>query len=267
MSEARALKVGLLGMPDNRRTPQLIAALAQEGVRLDFVVYWQPSFQDQRKRTLRKLRNDGLIATVQRIAEVLARRLHPVAPAAPAVDSGEAAAPRAYFVPGHNSDECRAALEAEAVDILLLATDAIIRRKILSVPRVATLNAHPAWLPRYRGLGSPVYQLLDGYLPAVSVHQVDEGVDTGAIFVRRSFDFDPAEGMDALDARTEQFKAHLLAEVVRRLEQGDRATLDTFLEPSRMTRGVSPRARARLNRLLRSDGLKLRPPEADFPDG
>ncbi len=98
------------------------------------------------------------------------------------------------------------------------------------------------------------------------MHQVDEGVDTGAIFIRQSYGFDLSGGVAALDASLMPQQARLLAEVVRRLEQGERATIDTFLEPSTMTRGVSSRLRAVLDRRLRSGQIQLRPPEADYPD-
>jgi folate-dependent phosphoribosylglycinamide formyltransferase PurN len=150
-------------------------------------------------------------------------------------------------------------LLCEAVDILLLATDAIIRSPVLRIPRLATLNAHPGWVPQFRGLGSNYFEMQEGYLPAVSVHQVDEGVDTGPLIVRRHVAVEPGEGLDAVDRRVERVQCELFVEVIRRLEAGTVRYVDTFLEPSNMTQGMSLRRRARLDAALRAGEVRLRP--------
>jgi hypothetical protein len=182
------LVVGVLGMPDNEATVRLLDHLDRDA-HVDFVVYWRPAPRDQWRRLVRKVRADGVGPALQRVAYALLRSR----------GRGDDAAVRArppwreYAVPGHNSPQCRAALVREGVDVLVLSTDAIIGSRILEVPRVMTLTGHPGWIPQYRGLGANLFQMEAGRLPAVSVHAVNEGIDTGRCScARRSRSTPPA---------------------------------------------------------------------------
>ncbi|HRQ15309.1 MAG TPA: formyltransferase family protein, partial [Promineifilum sp.] len=52
---------------------------------------------------------------------------------------------------------------------------------LLSVPRHSFLNIHPSLLPAYRGPVPVFWQLRDGAETGVTVHYMDEGLDTGDI--------------------------------------------------------------------------------------
>jgi methionyl-tRNA formyltransferase len=69
--------------------------------------------------------------------------------------------------------------------------DRILRPPLLTHPRLGILNFHPAPLPEYKGLGGYNLAILNGLGQwAVSVHYVDEGIDTGPIVAVRPFDID-----------------------------------------------------------------------------
>jgi hypothetical protein len=247
------LVVGVLGMPDNEATVRLLDHLAREA-HVDFVVYWQPGPRDQWRRLVRKVRADGIGAALQRVVYALvgSRRR----------GRGGAAVRgrppwREYAVPGHNSAACREALVREGVDVLVLSTDAIIGSSILEVPRVMTLNGHPGWIPQYRGLGANLFQMEAGRLPAVSVHAVNEGIDTGPLLVRETVAVDPAGGLPGIEQAVERRRLELLAETIRRAQRDELRFIDTFCEPSGMTRGMSRRRRNRLDARLRSGRLRL----------
>ena len=246
------LVVGVLGMPDNEATVRLLDHLDRDA-HVDFVVYWRPAPRDQWRRLVRKVRADGVGAALQRVAYALLRSRGRGADAA-----GRARPPwREYAVPGHNSPQCRDALARERVDVLVLSTDAIIGSRILEVPRVMTLNGHPGWIPQYRGLGANLFQMEAGRLPAVSVHAVNEGIDTGPLLVRETVAVDPAGGLPGIEQAVERRRLELLAETIRRAERGELRFIDTFGEPSGMTRGMSRRRRNRLDARLRSGRLQL----------
>jgi folate-dependent phosphoribosylglycinamide formyltransferase PurN len=164
---------------------------------------------------------------------------------------------REYYTRDHNSPECRRVLEEEGVDVLVLSTDAIISHRILRIPRVVTLNVHPGWIPQYRGLGSNMFQMEQGKLPAVSVHAVDEGIDTGPLIVREWVRVDPRIGLTRIEDEVDKRGHQLLAEVIRQAEKGAVRYTDTFDEPSGMTRGMSARKRKRLDARLREGSLAL----------
>jgi folate-dependent phosphoribosylglycinamide formyltransferase PurN len=248
-------RIGLLGMPDNISTQRLLQQLAEYEVRVNFVVYWKPSLLDLLKRLYRKTKSDGILAATQRILFALA-----AGKVAKKNNLSDLNGWRQYFVSHHNSSECHEILKNENTDVIILATDAIIVPSILAIPRVATLNAHPAWLPRFRGLGSMASQMYAGYLPAVSVHQVNESIDTGPVFVRECFDFERKEGIQALeDSTLPSVQARLLAKTIRMFYNGCAKPIDTFAEPSRLFRGISPGLRKTLDKRLRSGRVKLAP--------
>ena len=248
------LTIGVLGMPDNETTPKLLKHLANNNISVDFVIYWKPSMKDQYKRFIRKLRFSGIFPTIQRISYALlgskiTRQKQ---------DKGRKIY-KEYFVSNHTSLECQNILKEEMVDILILATDVIITHEILRIPRLATLNAHPGWIPQFRGLGSLAYQLAKGNFPAVSIHKVDEGVDTGPLILRECLKVDPKNGLSFIEAELDLLRYRLLSKVVRMFERGEVQYIDTFEEPSNVTRGMPLKYRKALDRRLKSGKLKLNP--------
>lgn len=253
MSPEERFVIGILGMPDNEATQRLVASLTREsGLRIDFVVYWQPSSRYQWRRFVRKLRRDGPAAALGRIVFAVRARL-----GSRAERTGESVAHRVHYVPSHNSPECERVLRDEGVDVLVLSTDAIIRSRILAIPRVATLNAHPGWIPRHRGVGSNLRHLERGEWPAVSVHAVDEGVDTGPLIVRERVEVDASRGLDEVEEHVERRRRHLLGAVIKEAQNGGFRYIDTFCEPSNLVRAMSARQRRQLDELLRSGRLML----------
>jgi folate-dependent phosphoribosylglycinamide formyltransferase PurN len=250
------LVIGVLGMPDNEATARLLAHLAEAGSCVDFVVYWHPSPRDQLQRLVRKVKAEGVRPAVQRVCYAL--RSAPRWSIGPGAAAPDMQPPwREHHVRSHNSPECRRILEQEAVDVLALSTDAIVGSRILAVPRVMTVNAHPGWIPRYRGLGSNLFQMEQGNLPAVSVHAVNEGIDTGPLIVREKVKVDPKSGLTAIEDAVERRRLELLAEVLGRAQRGELSYVDTFCEPSGMTRGMSARRRRRLDARLRAGAREL----------
>lgn len=247
----RQLVVGVLGMPDNVNTARLLEKFDRApDVAIDFVIYWKPNLRQQWKRVLRKLKTSGLRATVQRIGYALGWSR---ASRAERTGGRPLRKPiREYYVPDHNSRECREIVKQEKADLLLLATDAIIRSPILKAPRLGVLNAHPGWIPQFRGLASLCRQLEAGFKPSASLHLADEGVDTGPVILRREFEFDWTLGLHHVLEEMVHRRQELLVEGVRLFQAGKVDLIDTFIEPSNMLRGVSLRRVRALDRRLRS---------------
>jgi methionyl-tRNA formyltransferase len=61
----------------------------------------------------------------------------------------------------------------------------ILPPAVFQLPRLGTINIHPGWLPRYRGAAPDLWAIRNGDREVgVTVHRVDEGVDTGPILAR-----------------------------------------------------------------------------------
>ncbi|MBX5440555.1 MAG: phosphoribosylglycinamide formyltransferase [Solirubrobacteraceae bacterium] len=83
------------------------------------------------------------------------------------------------------------------------------------------LNVHPALLPAFPGLDA-IGQALDYGVKVfgVTVHLVDEGVDTGPIVLQAAVELPDATGRDEVLAALRPLEHRLLPEAVRRIAAG-----------------------------------------------
>ncbi|MEU8890769.1 formyl transferase [Streptomyces sp. NPDC048442] len=72
----------------------------------------------------------------------------------------------------------------------------IFRDEVLSLPRLGILNVHPGELPRYAGLFSPFWSLLEGRESiGCTVHWIDRGIDTGPVIGFGRLPVDPGRSL------------------------------------------------------------------------
>jgi len=86
-------------------------------------------------------------------------------------------------VPSVNSRECRQALKSAAPDVVMVVGTRIISKPTLSCIDAPFINYHPGLTPKYRGMNGAYWTLSssDAESLAITMHLVDEGVDTGDI--------------------------------------------------------------------------------------
>lgn len=77
----------------------------------------------------------------------------------------------------------------------------IFRSAEIARARFGIVNLHLAPLPEYRGRFSATHAILNGSEYGVTLHYVDEGIDTGPIIAERRFPILPAETALSLRAR------------------------------------------------------------------
>jgi methionyl-tRNA formyltransferase len=90
---------------------------------------------------------------------------------------------------------CRAALAMLNPKVVLVIGTRIIGKETLAAIRAPVINSHAGWNPAYRGQAGGYWALASGdpEHAGVTVHLVDEGVDTGAILYRETFSAAPAD--------------------------------------------------------------------------
>lgn len=68
----------------------------------------------------------------------------------------------------------------------------VLKKEIFSLAQNTAINVHPSLLPKYRGL-SPQHQVLihGEKESAVTIHIIEEGIDTGNIVIQQKFDIKP----------------------------------------------------------------------------
>ena len=83
------------------------------------------------------------------------------------------------------------------------------------------INVHPSLLPAFPGVRPLAAAIAYGAkVTGVTVHFVDEGVDTGAIIFQRAVEVGDATDPDALLERLRPLEHELLPEAVRRIAAG-----------------------------------------------
>lgn len=114
------------------------------------------------------------------------------------------------------------ALAAIPFDVLLsVYYDRIIGKRVLELARVASINLHAALLPDYRGRFTFLYAILNGEAEyGVTLHLIDEGVDTGAIIAKRSFPITAAATAQSLYDQTAEEAIVLFQETLPSIIDG-----------------------------------------------
>jgi phosphoribosylglycinamide formyltransferase-1 len=90
----------------------------------------------------------------------------------------------------------------------------------------AIVNVHPALLPAFAGVNAIEQALAYGVkVGGVTVHFVDEGVDSGPIILQRSFELPYPRDITAVEQQVHQIEHELLPQAVRLIAQG-RVSID-----------------------------------------
>jgi methionyl-tRNA formyltransferase len=109
-----------------------------------------------------------------------------------------------------HSPECLAQVRALNPDLGIVFACYRLHRTLFEIPRLGTLNLHLGRAPEFRGSSPGFYELLAGVPEVgVTVHRVDDGLDSGPILLQRSFPLDIAPPGDPV-----QYLAQLQREVL-----------------------------------------------------
>jgi methionyl-tRNA formyltransferase len=79
--------------------------------------------------------------------------------------------------------------------IVVVAYGQILPKSVLEIPRYGCINVHASLLPRYRGAAPINKAVVDGeQVTGVTTMQMDVGLDTGDILVKRATEIGPDGG-------------------------------------------------------------------------
>jgi methionyl-tRNA formyltransferase len=151
---------------------------------------------------------------------------------------------RFVCIPDSNRDECRRTLQAWRVDLMILAGTPIIRKPLLEVPRLGTINARQGVLPRFRGMNVIEWAILEGCAPTITVHFVDVGVDTGQIIATEPVPILPGDTLDVVRRRASVQQSDLLARTAHAAMAGPLPPRPQCPEEGRQYFAMHPQLRA-----------------------
>ncbi len=120
------------------------------------------------------------------------------------------------------SAEAQQALAVYAADVMVVAAyGLILPSAALQLPRLGCLNIHASLLPRWRGAAPIQRAILAGdENTGITIMQMDEGLDTGAMLLKKSCPITAQDTTQTLHDKLAQLGAIAIVEALNLLQQG-----------------------------------------------
>jgi len=119
-----------------------------------------------------------------------------------------------------NSDEFLSRIEKYGVDLFVsMSFNQIFREKTYSYPLLKTINCHAGKLPFYRGRNILNWALINDEKEfGITVHYVDEGIDTGDIILQKCYPITDEDDYSTLLEKAYIGCADVLYEAVKQIQ-------------------------------------------------
>jgi len=206
--------------------------LLDHSIEIDTVFVEKATLQKSFQRTCNKLSRDGFVSTFKRMLSVIynvafKKNVDPLKHNINTIKSPKHIRIRSF-------NEIALILPRDSFDIFIASTDSFLKRKVFSIPKYGTLNAHPAKSPGFRGLNSAKRMLEATGNRCITLHLIDEGVDTGPIVLYHEIqDIDRFKSAKASEELYALHQAAAFADGINLLlQKGHWDFIDTFKEVS-----------------------------------
>ena len=122
-----------------------------------------------------------------------------------------------------NSDEFIKRAEEYDCDLFVsMSFNQIFRKKIINTPKIGVINCHAGKLPAYRGRNVLNWVLINDESEfGITVHFIDEGIDTGDIILQKTFPITDADSYKTLLDISYTECASLLYESIKKIQFGN----------------------------------------------
>jgi len=120
------------------------------------------------------------------------------------------------------TQEAIAELKKYEADVYVVAAfGQILSKEILEIPKFGCINIHASLLPKYRGAAPINWCIINGEQnTGVTIMQMDEGIDTGDIYAKKSVPIDEKETAGSLFDKLTTAGAELIVETLPMIEKG-----------------------------------------------
>lgn len=121
-----------------------------------------------------------------------------------------------------NSDEFISIIEKYNCDLFVsMSFNQIFKNKIINLPKYKTINCHAGSLPFYRGRNILNWALINDEKEfGITVHYVDEGIDTGDIILQKSYKISDSDNYKTLLERAYVDCASILYDAIVMFKKG-----------------------------------------------
>lgn len=126
-----------------------------------------------------------------------------------------------FEITNPNSEKFLKTLENIKPDIIINQSQCIIKRKLLDIPKIGVINRHNALLPKNRGRLSPFWVLYKGEdETGVSIHFVNEGIDSGDIIVQKKLPVGKKDNFNTIIKKSYELAPKAMLDALYKLEKG-----------------------------------------------
>ena len=117
--------------------------------------------------------------------------------------------------------EIIAKVRALAPDLVLsVLFDYILKPEVIDIPIHGCINLHLSLLPWNRGQYPNVWSIVEGTPSGVTLHYIDEGIDTGDIIAQQEVDVEPIDTGETLYKKLEEASIDLFTRSWPEIEAG-----------------------------------------------
>jgi len=122
-----------------------------------------------------------------------------------------------------NSNEFRAKAKTYNCDLFVsMSFNQIFKEQTITIPRLDTINCHAGRLPFYRGRNVLNWALInDEDEFGITVHFMDEGIDTGDIILQKTYPINDNDNYGSLLETAYKGCAELLYRAIKKIQDGD----------------------------------------------
>ena len=107
-------------------------------------------------------------------------------------------------------------------DVIINQAQNILKKRFLSIPKMGVINRHNALLPKNRGRLTPFWVLYKGENETgVSIHFVEEGIDSGDIIVQKRFAVSSKDTFNTLVKKNYEIAPQAMLQALEKLEKGN----------------------------------------------
>ncbi|UCE37892.1 MAG: hypothetical protein JSW00_01215 [Thermoplasmata archaeon] len=124
-----------------------------------------------------------------------------------------------FYVRDHNSKKCIKILNKMQPDLILLWGTGIIRKRILDIPKIGTLNSHYAILPKIRGMDVTKWAILMGQETGITIHFVSPGVDMGDILHLQKFQIEKGDSLQSIRLKCQENTSSAFTKVILKIKE------------------------------------------------
>lgn len=126
-----------------------------------------------------------------------------------------------------NNKEFNEYLKTLNLDIIINQSQSFIKKELLEIPKIGVLNRHNALLPKNRGRLTPFWVLFNQEIrTGVSIHFVEESLDSGDIIVQKEYEVGKKDTFNSLVIKNYELASKAMIEALSILEKKEYKLLD-----------------------------------------